>query len=217
MVDNPESNLEMGPLPADLHGLVVMLHGGADVSRRRVDNRNLALRRTRTMAGYIAPGLGRAGIGVGVLKFTLKGWNAGDGPVPGPVADARRALTQVAEAFPDLPIVLVGHSMGARAASRVTDQPGVVGMVGLAPWLPDDDPVTALAGKHLVVAHGSKDRITSPRASRRYVERATPEAASARFVDVPGRGHYMLAGAADWNRIALTEARGVLDRIAPAR
>jgi pimeloyl-ACP methyl ester carboxylesterase len=209
--------LEMSPLPATLEGLVVMLHGGAEVSRRPVDGYSLALRRTRTMAGYISPALSAAGIGVGVLTFTVRGWNADDGPVPSPVADARRALTQVAAEFPDVPIVLVGHSMGARAASRVTDQPGVVGMVGLAPWLLDSDPVTALAGKHLVVAHGSKDRITSPKASRRFVERAAPGAASARFIDVAGRGHYMLAGAADWNRIAITEARGVLDRVSPAR
>ena len=34
------------------------------------------------------------------------------------------------------------------------------------------DPVTALAGSHLVAVHGTRDRITSPRATRRYVDRA---------------------------------------------
>ena len=32
MLDNPEPNLEMGPLPADLQGLVVMLHGFPEIA-----------------------------------------------------------------------------------------------------------------------------------------------------------------------------------------
>lgn len=205
--------LEIGPLPADPKGLVLLLHGGADVSRRPVNGRSLALLRTRTMASAISPALNRAGIGVAVLRFRLKGWNAADGPVPSPVTDARLALAEVAAEFPELPVVLLGHSMGARAASRVTDEPGVVGMIGLAPWLSDDDPVTALAGRHLVVAHGSRDRITSPRASRRFVDRAAAGAASAKYLAIDGRGHYMLAGAADWGRIAISETKAVLDRV----
>ena len=62
--------------------------------------------------------------------------------------------------------------MGARTAVHVADDPAVVGVVGLAPWLPADEPVTALAGRHLVAAHGRRDRITSFRATAAYVERA---------------------------------------------
>lgn len=209
--------LKLGPLPEDLRALVVMLHGGAVTSRRPVDGHSLAYRRTRAMADRISPRLNAAGIGVGVLRFSVKGWNARDGAVPPSVADARAALADLAAEHAGVPIVLIGHSMGARTASRVADEPGVAGMIGLAPWLQDDDPVDALTGKHLVVAHGNKDRITSPKASRRFVERAEPVAASARFIDVTGHGHYMLSGAANWNRIAITESLELLDRVSPAR
>jgi hypothetical protein len=104
--------------------------------------------------------------------------------------------------------------MGARTAARVTDEPGVVGMVGLAPWLPADDPVDALAGKHLVAAHGRRDRITSARATSRFVTRAAEVTASARFVDMGPLGHYMVAGVRRWNATAVTASVAILDTVA---
>ncbi|MFL6025024.1 MAG: alpha/beta fold hydrolase [Marmoricola sp.] len=205
--------LTLSPLPADQHGLVVMLHGGAQQSTNPVDHRSLALRRTRWMFEQVREDLVTSGIGVGLLRFSVKGWNAGDGRVPSPVADARLALTDLHAAFPDQPIVLLGHSMGARTAAWVADQPGVVGVVGLAPWFPHDDPVDALAGKHLVAAHGRRDRITSPKASRIFVRRAGEVAREASFLDMGGLGHYMLRGAERWNRVAVTESRAILDRV----
>ena len=61
----------------------------------------------------------------------------------------------------DVPVVIVGHSMGARTGARVADDPSVRGLVALAPWFPPGEPVAALQGKDLVVAHGRRDRITS--------------------------------------------------------
>ena len=178
-------------------------------------------RRTRWMRDAIAGRLAAAGAGVALLRFTVKGWqpkptgSAAAGPVPAPepfpVTDAHWALTRLAEEYAGLPVVLLGHSMGARTAVRVADHPSVTGVVGLAPWLPPDDPVATLAGKHLVAAHGSRDRITSARATARYVARAADVARSARFVDMGPLGHYMLAGLRRWNATAVAEALRVLD------
>jgi pimeloyl-ACP methyl ester carboxylesterase len=128
------------------------------------------------------------------------------------VPDARWALDRVAEEHPGVPVVLLGHSMGGRTAVHVADHPSVVGVVGLAPWLEDTDPVDRLAGRHLVAGHGSRDRITRAAATRAFVERARPVAASADFVDVGRLGHYMLAKPDVWNRFAFDSTLALFDR-----
>ena len=133
------------------------------------------------------------------------------GPEPSPVPDARWALDQAAAEHPGVPVVLLGHSMGARTAVHVAGHPAVVGVVGLAPWLEPSDPVDTLAGKHLVAGHGSRDKITSARMTRSYVERAGQVAASARFVDMGHLGHYMLHKPRRWNRFALESTLEIAD------
>jgi pimeloyl-ACP methyl ester carboxylesterase len=224
MALSPDDRLHVGPVPASARGLVLMLHGGAEHGHQEIDHRSLAYRRTRQMSRAIAGRLGRQGVGVALLRFTVKGWNAlpagreaadadaGGAEAPPPVADARAAVARLREQHPGLPVVLLGHSMGARTAVWAADQPGVAGVVGLAPWLPPHDPVDALTGKHLVAAHGSRDRITSARATAAFVRRAGEVAASARFVDMGALGHYMVTGVRRWNATAVTASLSILDR-----
>ena len=193
-------------------GVVLMLHGGAKTGLEPVGRRSASLWRADRMRQALEPGLREAGVALWLLRFGVRGWNLGAAEEPSPVPDGRWALEQVSRTHPGVPVVLLGHSMGARTAVRVADHPAVVGVVGLAPWLEPGDPVEALADRHLLAGHGSRDHITSPRATRAYVERARSVAASAEFADLGRVGHYMLSHQDRWNRFAQDSVLTVLDR-----
>ncbi len=182
---------------AGARALVLVLHGGKPASREPVDGRSASWRRMAAMQRAVAPALHAAGAATWLLAYRERGWNDG-----APVADVRWALAEARRVHGDLPVVLLGHSMGARAAVHVADDPGVVGVVGLAPWWQASDPVAPLRGKPVVAAHGRADRITSPRATRAYLARAEGVAASTELHDMGRVGHYMLRRSGEWNAAA---------------
>ena len=185
--------------PEQPRSLVLMLHGGTVHSRQPVDARSASWRRTAAMQRAITPRLHAAGVATWLLRFAERGWN-GDGADR--VRDVRWALDEVRHHLGAVPVVLLGHSMGARTAVHVADDPAVRGVVALAPWLPAGEPVVALAGRSLWAAHGRTDRITSARATAVYVERARRLARSAHLQDMGRVGHYMLRRVPAWNDVA---------------
>ncbi|QZY28252.1 alpha/beta fold hydrolase [Nocardioides coralli] len=195
------------PAPGTTRGVVLMLHGGKARGHTIVDNRSASWRRSAAMARSIAGTAGEAGAAVWLLRYRHRGWNGGHGPVE----DARWALDQVRAEHGEVPTVLLGHSMGARTSIHVADHPLVRGVVALAPWFTDAEPVGALAGKRLVAAHGSRDRITSARATRAFVQRVRSAGADAAYVDMGPVGHYMLRRVSAWNDVAVGRSLELLD------
>ena len=165
----------------------------------RVTARQLAVLRMVPIARHLAS-VGKAdGLGVWRLRFRYRGWNDGAATV----ADVRWAVQQLRGQHGELPIVLVGHSMGGRAALRAADEPGVVGVVGLAPWVEPGEPYKQVIGRRLLIVHGTRDRTTSATNSKALVDAvradSAPASADATFVHLRHGGHAMLRRAGTWN------------------
>jgi pimeloyl-ACP methyl ester carboxylesterase len=104
------------------------------------------------------------------VKYRIKSWNHFESCRE----DAREAIERL-DADRTL---LLGFSMGGAVAISVADDPRIYGVLGLAPWIPDQISVEPLRGRRLDVIHGSLDRPlpglpgVSPAGSRRGFERA---------------------------------------------
>lgn len=196
----------MSPLPAvraqrargETVAVVLMFYGGKAESREPSRPWHLSALRMRSFANKIHRRTRRDGVATWTLRYRLRGWNGADAS---PVLDARWALEEVRARHGDVPVVLVGHSMGGRTALRVADDAAVVGIVALAPWLPDGEPRVRLGNRRLLVLHGTLDRWTDPAASRAYVEGARAAGTPATWVPMTGHGHFMLRSRAKWKRL----------------
>lgn len=177
-----------------------MLHGGAVSGSEPVDRRSGPYQRSGNMRRSIAGDLLNRGWAVHLLRFGVKGWNHRDGEIPAPVRDARWALEQIRECYDAPPLILVGHSMGARTAFHVADDPQVRGVVALAPWCEREDPVSGLRDKDLIALHGQRDRVTNPLYTQKYLARAAAVGARTQYLDMGPVGHYMIRRIRQWNQ-----------------
>lgn len=188
----------MHPAAGVTRAVAIVLPGGRADSYELTQSRHLSAVRMRPFARSLHRAGRGAGLTVMLLRYRYRGWN---GEAMSPVADARWALDYASARHGDVPVVLVGHSMGGRTALRVAGHDAVRGVAALAPWLPDGEPVDQLAGREILIAHGTRDRVTSPRASRRFAERARGIAACVDFVAVHGEAHAMVLRAPLWHRL----------------
>jgi hypothetical protein len=99
--------------------------------------------------------------------------------------------------------------MGARAAARAAGHPAVTAVAGLAPWLPPGEPIGQLAGRRVLLAHGSADSITNPAETWAFLERARV-VTEVSAVEVRDGDHAMLRRACLWHAIAAEFARAAL-------
>ncbi|MFF8710132.1 alpha/beta hydrolase [Streptomyces sp. NPDC015184] len=200
-----------GPRPPS--AAVLLLHGGAETGLAPPPPGPLNLPAVRMLpfARAIASAAGgpAADVLVRTARYAHRGWN---GSREDPLHDAVRALDALRrEVGEEVPVVLVGHSMGARAALRAAGHPLVRAVVGLAPWCPADDPVGQLAGRDVVLLHSIRDRVTSPRASQDLTARARRAGARTCLVAIRGSDHAMLRRAGTWHALTGRIVSGLLD------
>lgn len=205
----PGPRLDIYLSPARPRAVVLLLHGGQERSTEPVRNKHASWWRMAALARSLKSFAKQYDLDLELLQYRVRGWNAPD--APSPVQDARWALAQIEAAHPTVPVILVGHSMGGRTACRVADDPQVLGVVGLAPWLPEGEPHQALDGRQLHVLHGTRDRWTSARWSRDFVERCRPSATVATWKSLPGAGHFMLRRRSAWRRFVEESVVDILD------
>jgi dienelactone hydrolase len=96
--------------------------------------------------------------------------------------------------------------MGGRTAVAAAEDPSVVGVVALAPWLPPDEPNAGLGGKPFAAAHGRSDRITSFKQTRAFARNAEGVASSVELHDMGRVGHYMFRTIPAWNAFAVSRS-----------
>jgi pimeloyl-ACP methyl ester carboxylesterase len=186
------------PANGPVNCVVLVLHGGQEESTRPVSRFNVAYLRMLPFARDVHRAAADRGVAVWLLRDRYRGWNR---PKLHPVADARWSIDRIREAHGDVPVVLVGHSMGGRVALRVADDASVRAVCALAPWTTPNEPVDQLVGKRLLIAHGDRDRITDPVLSREFAQRAQVAGADASWREITGERHAMLGKPALWTRL----------------
>ena len=175
--------------PRHPEAVVLVLHGGASrPGRTRVSPAQLSVLRMVSIARRLALA-GRGRLAVLRLLNSHRGWSATQTPVD----DAVWALAQVRERYGDLPVGLVGHSLGGRAALLAGDRPAVCSVVALNPWVYPTDRAD-LTGRRVLVVHGTADRVADIERTRAVVA-AISRGTDVELMEIEGGQHAMLGRA----------------------
>ncbi len=199
MTDPTEPALERRPAVGETRGIALFCHGGSVASLEPPRERALSVVRMRAFEQAVHHGTAHRGIATALLRYRVAGWN---GEAADAFRDVRWALDRLrSEHGADVPIVLVGHSMGGRAALRAGGEPSVAAVCALAPWTPPGEPVMHLAGQTVAILHGLGDRWVPPRLSAEFAVRARRASARVARFTIPG-GHGMVRRSGRWHRFA---------------
>ncbi|AKU18321.1 alpha/beta hydrolase [Luteipulveratus mongoliensis] len=177
--------------------IALVLHGGEEHSTTPVKRLEPAFLRMVPFARDLEA-RSRGRIAAPLLRNAVRGWND---DLRSPIRDAEWALAKVRTAYPNLPIGLIGHSMGGRVALELAGHPDVSSIVALAPWVGERYDGESFVGTPLLVVHGVKDTVTAPELSERLVARVKRAGGEATYVGLSD-AHAMLRRAGEWHRLA---------------
>ncbi|MEU5044029.1 alpha/beta hydrolase [Streptomyces griseorubiginosus] len=164
----------LGPEPAAVSGVVLLLPSGDETSLRRPSAVRLPCP-ARALGRRLARAGRRDGLAAHLVHYRYRGWNGSEAHL---AHDANWAADEVVRRYGDVPVALVGVDMGGRAALHAGGHEAVNSVVAIAPWLPEEDmaaspePVKQLVGRRVLLVHGTNDRRTDPELSFRLASRA---------------------------------------------
>ncbi|MEU2424581.1 prolyl oligopeptidase family serine peptidase [Streptomyces sp. NPDC007851] len=164
----------VGQEPTTVSGAVLLLPGGEENSARK-PSPVWATAFVRALGRRLARDGRAEGLAAHVVHYRYRGWNGSEAHL---AADANWAADEVVRRYGDVPVCLLGVGMGGRAALHAGGHEAVNCVVSIAPWLPETDvaapeePVRQLAGRRVLVVHGTNDERTDPELSFRLAARA---------------------------------------------
>jgi pimeloyl-ACP methyl ester carboxylesterase len=129
--------------PLDAPAAVVCVNGGQAAEVEGTWSASL-----EWLVGRLAPRFPE--LAFAEVRYRIKSWNKLDWCVE----DARAAIAEIGAPR----TLMLAFSMGGAVSVRAADEPSVVTVLGLAPWLPEQLSLEPLRGKRLRVLHGSLDR-----------------------------------------------------------
>ncbi len=192
--------LEQQPARGETRGVALFCHGGTAAKIEPPRERALSLARMRAIEQFVHRSTADRGIATALLRYRLAGWN---GEAADAYQDVRWAIGQLREQYgADMPVVLVGHSMGGRAVLRAGGEPQVTAVCALAPWTPPGEPVMHLRHQTVAILHGRGDRWVPARLSQEFAVRARRAGARVARFTIDG-GHSMLRRANRWHAFTL--------------
>ncbi|MFD3329480.1 alpha/beta hydrolase [Streptomyces sp. NPDC058701] len=158
----------------------------------------------------LARALARAGGTEGLAAHTVQ--HGGDAPRE---EQARWAVDEVVRRYGDVPVCLAGYGAGGLAALRAAGHEAVNSVLAMAPCLPEagaaaqaPEPVKHLAGRRVLIVHGTNDARSDPEASFLLAARAKKaNRATCRF-EVHSDGHGLREHQAEVVALAVDFALG---------
>lgn len=191
--------LEQRPAVGETRGIALFCHGGTATSTQAPRNRALSVVRMQAFEQFVHRSTADRGIATALTRYRVAGWN---GEAADAYADVRWSIDQLrAEHGADVPIVLVGHSMGGRAVLRAGGERQVTAVCALAPWTPPGEPVMHLRDQTVMILHGRGDRWVPAQLSADFAVRARRAGARVARFTIEG-GHSMLRRASRWHSFA---------------
>jgi predicted esterase len=190
-----EPRVDVRTAAGDTRAVALFCHGGTVANLEPPRERALSLVRMRAIEQFVAAAAGDRGLTTCMLRYRVAGWN---GEAADAYADVRWALDRISAEHGDVPVVLVGHSMGGRAVLRAGDAEAVRAVCALAPWTPPGEPVAHLRGRTVAILHGRGDRWVPAALSADFAARAQAAGVRVARFTVAG-GHSMIRRAQLWH------------------